>query len=476
MELQLEQQQIPCLIPCAERSIEERFSADYVVPDSLPDAAELLFVEGDLCLWRLDLSDGSAELEGELSARISCADDQGAPMGFPARVPIQFRIRADGIGTGQRPFVNCTVKSMTAHLINSRKIRLQGTLVCSLATYTASEVTVTTGIRAEDCGVFTNHTAETVPYISAVEEQVFTAGDTLALKNGVPADGRLISYASVLIADECECREQQVNLKGRIRSELLYVDAETKALTSETIETPFFCLMDVGAKVSACRFSLHLTSAEIQCRNDEPAVDAAFHLLVQTICYAKQEIEIVTDAYSNRFALHLEWQEQVFSAYSQLEEEHCTAEETIHIETAGKTICAIRAGRKDQRITITALLTDENRRLSSVSGVLETELPSDASVCVDLPSTKIGTDCITVHVPYRVQRKEQESRIQRILVSADSEEAKTRPQAGVTLVRREETMDLWQLARDHASSVEAILAANPERDQMNSWIVLPHVY
>ena len=70
MELQLEQQMISCLIPCVDRSVEERFSTDFVVPDSLPDAAELLLAEGDLCIWRLDLSGGNAELEGEISARI----------------------------------------------------------------------------------------------------------------------------------------------------------------------------------------------------------------------------------------------------------------------------------------------------------------------------------------------------------------------------------------------------------------------
>ena len=183
MELQLEQQMISCLIPCVNRSVEERFSTDFVVPDSLPDAAELLLAEGDLCIWRLDLSGGNAELEGEIAARISFTDEHGSPESFPVSVPVQLRVRDDAIASGQRPFLRCRVKTINAHLLNSRKVRVQGAVQCVLVTYGASEIAVTTGFAPCEQNIYERKAQIRIPYISAVEEQVITTEERLPLQH-----------------------------------------------------------------------------------------------------------------------------------------------------------------------------------------------------------------------------------------------------------------------------------------------------
>ena len=93
MELQLEKQTIPCYQRTAQCAAEERFSADCVVPDALPDVGSLLLTEGDFCLWRLDVADGSAELEGELRADVCYTPEEGgAPVSFPVSVPVQLHL------------------------------------------------------------------------------------------------------------------------------------------------------------------------------------------------------------------------------------------------------------------------------------------------------------------------------------------------------------------------------------------------
>ena len=61
------------------------------------------------------------------------------------------------------------------------------------------------------------------------------------------------------------------------------------------------------------------------------------------------------------------------------------------------------------------------------------------------------------------------------LVFAEMEEVITAPPSGVSLVRREENADLWELAKANRSSVHAIQTANPGNDQKRKWLVIPHL-
>ena len=471
MELQLEQKQIPCLIPIANRSAEDRFSSDFVVPDALPDAAELLLTEGDLCLWRLDLSEESAELEGEIAIRICCADENGTLMSFPVRVPVLMHIRSDAIAAGQRPFLHCSIVNMTSHLINSRKVRVQGMIRCALVTYDTSEITVTTGIHPEERKIFQRKEHTLLPYISAVEEQVLTAEETLPLGRGIPSDGCLISYASALTADSCDCQDQRVAVKGRICTSLLYQDAETQELISEDVDTPFSCILDINGDVSKCRLSLHLTSGEVRCRNDDPAVDTEFHVLVQVVCYAEQEVEYAADAYSNEADLKLNWTELSFPKLLQ-ETEQTAIEEAVSGELGDKTICAVRTGIQGEKIIVTMLLQDTNHRFSSI---IETLKPGCVPERLGQTTVRHGDHGQVLHVPITVQKNQEEMISFRNLSCAEEGEQVNRYSSGVTLVRREETADLWKLAKDNCSSVEAIEKANPEQEQTRKWLVVPHV-
>ena len=472
MELQLEQQHIPCLIPCAQRSTEEQFSTDAVVPDSLPDAAELLLTEGDLCLWRLDLSDGSAELEGEIDARVCCADEAGCLMSIPVRVPVQLRLRSESISSGQRPFIRCRIKKLSGHLLNSRKVRVQASVYCSLVTYGVSEMTVTTGIESEDQKLYLRKSKMTFPYLSAVEERVITTEDTVSLQRGVPSGGRMISYDSVPIADVCECCDQRVTVKGSIRTSLLYQDSESQSLITEKIDTPFSCVLDIDGAVSSFKLSIHLTSTDVRCRNDDPAVDTAFHLLIQAICFAEQELEYITDAYSNRAELSLEWEEQSFPVHNTAKTEQCVLEEEVPYDLSGKSVCTVRTSLQADGVAVSMLFLDSGQKYSSVSCYLKTDQTIER---IEEPSVEPGKNGLMVRAPVMLMEETDQHGSVRVLSAADLQENRMEIRSGVTFVRREEATDLWELAKMNQSSVDAIRSANPELDQHYKWFVIPHV-
>ena len=472
MELQLEQQQIPRLILCAQRSVEERFSVDIVIPDSMPDAVQLLLAEGDLCLWRLNLTDGSADLEGEIDARVCCMAEDHTLISMPARVPVQMRLRSGAIETGQKPFLQCRVANLSGQLLNSRKMRVQASVQCTFSSYGLSDVTVTTGIALDDQNLYVRKSEATLPYLSSVEEQVITAEETVSLQRGVPADGLLISCSSVPVADVCEYGEQRVIVKGNILTTVLYQEAAGQNLISETIETPFSGMIDVNGEVKSCRLSLHLTSEEVRCRKDDPAVDTSFHLLLQVICFSEQGIEYVSDAYSNCAELNLNWEDQTFSKLTKQDPVQCILEKEIPCDLNGNIICAAVADHRGEKAVVTVLLQNDNKEFSAVSCELKSE---QELIRLDQPTVQPGIGGLIVRVPIVFQKESETTASIRSLISAEMGESVSDPAPGVTLVRRGPDPDYWTLAKENHSSVEAILAANPNRDHTLKWLVIPHV-
>lgn len=475
MELQLKQEPIQYYSTSAKRTIEERFSHDCVVPDSRRDAADVLLSEADLCLWRLDLTDGSAELEGEVSVQICCLDDLGEMMGFPVSVPIAIRLRDDRIASGQKPFMRCSASDLSVQMINSRKLRITGLIRFVLETFVTSEILVTTAFEEERPGLYSRKAVLTVPSVTAVEEQVFTASETIALKKGVPLEGKLLSMSSVPLTDGCTSSDQRVSVTGRILTTLLYWDERTRSLVTETVETPFSQWVDTGKPCAAFRSSLHLTSEHVQCRNDDPAVDTEFHLVLQIVCCSEAQIESITDAYSNAAPLTMSWEEYELNGIAEAETGQQLAEDTIHCEMSGKEVCAARASFRSESAEITVLLRDENGAIQKKVSKLRLDTQDAIAQSTELPDVRQEADGLRVRLLVMTQNETERSIRLRCLSSAELEEGECVLPSGAAMVRRADEMDLWQLAKENRSSVEAILMANPEREVPYRWILVPHV-
>lgn len=476
MELHLEQQQISTFALQANRPAEERFSSDCVIPDSLPDAASLLLTEGELCLWRLDLSEGSAELEGEIGARVCFLTESGEAIGFPVSIPISVRFRGEDLKSGLRPFLRCSVAELTGQLLNSRKIRLQGRLACELTLFTPRDLALTTGVGSGENGIFQKREQKSFSVISAVEEQVFSVSETLPLRLGFPADGRLLSYHSVPVLEETQILDDRLILRGRVVTVLLYRDVQRGALVSETVETPFSQLVDVTTDrmISDVDSVIHLTSSELRCRNDDQAIETEFHLVAQTVCFSSVDSDCVIDAYSTRGTLSLSWTSDPLPAIPRAHRRD-TVEGTLPCDPSGKAVCAARSALRGDRVDITLLLQGGESGVSILNGQLVLPEGTQYPVLADAPVVATGPEGYAVHLPvvYRETAAPPEP-MQQVSAAVLEQQDEPDQRPSVKLVRRTDT-DLWTLAKMNASSEDAIRAANPESDPPARWLLIPRV-
>lgn len=95
MELQLGKQKRMMYARVFDRTEEETCSADAVVPDALGDIGAIVVTEGTFCLWNLDFSDKSAQIEGSVAADVVYEEEGGALRSFPVELPVKVRINGE---------------------------------------------------------------------------------------------------------------------------------------------------------------------------------------------------------------------------------------------------------------------------------------------------------------------------------------------------------------------------------------------
>ena len=109
MELQLGKQKHMIYARVFDRTEEETCSADSVVPDALGDIGTILVTEGTFCLWNLDFSEKSAQIEGSIAADVVYAEEDGTLSSFPVELPVKVRISGETLSPDVRPWLRLSL-------------------------------------------------------------------------------------------------------------------------------------------------------------------------------------------------------------------------------------------------------------------------------------------------------------------------------------------------------------------------------
>ena len=120
MDLQLGKQKRMMYARVFDRTEEETCSVDAVVPDALGDIGAIVVAEGTFCLWNLDFSDKSAQIEGSIAADVVYAEEGGALRSFPVELPVKVRISGETLSPDVRPPRWTRAPSIRARCVSRR--------------------------------------------------------------------------------------------------------------------------------------------------------------------------------------------------------------------------------------------------------------------------------------------------------------------------------------------------------------------
>ena len=222
MELQLGKQKRMMYARVFDRTEEETCSVDAVVPDALGDIGAIVVAEGTFCLWNLDFSDKSAQIEGSIAADVVYAEEGGALRSFPVELPVKVRISGETLSPDVRPWLRCTLTALDARAVNSRKVRVTARLSLCLHAYRETELALTDRIEGDGGAVFTRTETLRVQIPVSVEEKTFTVSETHRFLSGQPEDDRLLCHTETVLLDDVSAagrgvcvRQSPISRRGR---------------------------------------------------------------------------------------------------------------------------------------------------------------------------------------------------------------------------------------------------------------------
>ena len=478
MDLRLKRERVEFLSCLIHRSTEDAFTSDAVIRDTLPDADEVVFTNGDFCLWRLDLSNGMAECEGEWKGSVCyCAEETGVLCSFPVSVGVRMRIHDDKIVPELKPYASFQVTELSAQLMNSRKIRVRVRVKMTLRAYQADELEYSTDVEDMSEDLFQKTEKTSCSVITSVEEQVFTAADSLKLRS-LPQDG-ILAAGSEVIAEAPMRSGSRAVVRGHVATHLLYQSEEQATPVYETIETPFSQLLDIHDDIGneTLMTGLQLTSSSIHLTEDG-TLETEFHIVAQTICAHELQISALTDVYSVADSLTLEPETMVTERWIAQETVITTAEVAVsnskEISGVIASSAQLRSFQKTESgysgtVTIAALSQRTDGRLVEfrTEAPLLLEVISDCEVYdlqIALPEVTLAGEQVRVQISVAAQTVTAERKNTACLrsVSREGPDPMLGMLPSLTLKHIEEDEDLWSVAKQYASSVAAIQAANPQ--------------
>lgn len=299
MELQLGKQKRMMYARVFDRTEEETCSVDAVVPDALGDIGAIVVAEGTFCLWNLDFSDKSAQIEGSIAADVVYAEEGGALRSFPVELPVKVRISGETLSPHVRPWLRCTLTALDARAVNSRKVRVTARLSLCLHAYRETELALTDRIEGDGGAVFTRTETLRVQIPVSVEEKTFTVSETHRFLSGQPEADRLLCHTETVLLDDVSAAGSRVILQGRVCAAVTYLPQGQICPAVETFETAFSQMLDCPADTSPCLLhtTVNLTAAylNVSAAADGAALEAEYHLVAQTVCLADAVADCVAD-------------------------------------------------------------------------------------------------------------------------------------------------------------------------------------
>ena len=482
MELVFQENQVEYLnrILCDTVIFEQ--TADVVVPDALPDIDRVVDAFGNVIIRSEECTAGSASAGGTVQAGVIYVGEDGSVQTVPAEIPFSARRDFPKDQEDCTLQCRCSLASVDARPLNSRKLLVRVSLSCCLTVYAGTRC-MFYDLPDPASNLQLRRTELPLQMPAGLGEKSFVLNEELELKPEEPAVERLLKY-------QCRPRILEQNVvgdkavfKGSLQIHALYEDREEK-LHSRDWSVAFSQYAQLpreldGGALDTC---LSMTSAEVEPDSPEDCRRLLFsgNVLAQCTVLGEQKLSFIEDAFCTDALLKPEFAscEMTGILDRQTFRENAVAEEAAGVPV-DLWVCpgepeTVRAGGKitvRQPLSCSLLYYDENGGLQgkilkpSVSA--ETALSENGSCRVteadwDEAFCGTGPEGPEVRIPVTLTLEcsalQTISGIKSVKIEDLPEEERKRPSVILRRTCREE--DLWELAKACRTPVKNILEAN----------------
>lgn len=452
-------------------------TAESIVPDSCPDAVEVLHTSGVCFLRGKELSDGLLSLSAGVSASaVLGVEGRNAPEVVEVYIPMSLKLEDSSLSGGQNCRVSVELRRLDGHLVNPRKVMVRAAVRISVWVYGQEHQEHLT--ECLDSTVQILKQTAPIRCLQAMGEKNYTVEDRVSLVS----EGEMAAVAG------CQIRLRHTDTKltgtrgvfrGTAGLTVLYLDEAGKVKTAET-QLPFSQYIDLGdcQETDELCLTSHLTGADVT-PGPEGALNVTLQLLTVAEVWGKTEIGYIGDMYSICGNTEPEWQECCHE--SLLDRQHFAPVAHGAAEgAAGKYLFSslisgdISSRRNGESVTMTLPVTvyllyeEETGALKGGSCRVELEATTQAAEncrfeCVGEQLEVIAAQdgAVNVKVSGEMTVISYGTTLVKEIVGAELTEEEGKSGGPGLIIRRPKPGEtLWLLAKDYRTTQEAIARAN----------------
>lgn len=306
MDLQINHDSICVNETVFSSSVEQGVEIDYMLPDYCKSIFKILKASIEPKISSIRISGDKLNIDGMATARIIylseedssiCAVTQKQPFSKTIDINCEYD-SPEIISSVKTDYANCRV-------INSKHLDMRGALTISIEIINPKCTQAVTD--ASGGGLQLRKEAITVSDENRFASKQFTVMQSIDAPYGKPEFGSVINCSASCESGESKIVSNKVITKGEVSLHILYSPKSEEASALPEImdvTIPISQIVDVDGIDDEynCVINFDVCSAEIAESEEQNSIDVMLLINVSCTGYKNKQVNIVTDAYSTKFA------------------------------------------------------------------------------------------------------------------------------------------------------------------------------
>jgi hypothetical protein len=506
MELQLKRNQINCFESVLHMTMLQEETAEMIVPDACPDILRIADTEGIACIRNKEAKAGVAQIDGIVKTTVLYVPDGTVGLQrLPLQIPFSCKIEHAGIVPQMVLQVRPSIASMETRIMNPRKILVRVQICLYVEGCVPDTIELCKEIETESTvSLQTLQREQTIWIITGVGEKPFQFSDQMNLPSGKPDVEEVLKYRVFVSCDDAKMIGTKLIFKGEVATRIFY---RSVAGSLQTVEytLPYSQMMEMkGVEESAnCAVSVILSDLSIGVESDGEGSSFEFSMgfLAQAQAWEEKRITVLSDLYSTSCSAVPQIQNYFFHSLREVGENRKSRRETIETTVLPKSVLdayvmtgAVAQMQEEEykvfstetQVMVLYLGEDNQIYEASMRVPVEEKIVMDAEKTCSCRAVCPGEVFATptpggLEVRYPVDFSFQTlTELKMAGISAVTLEEGEKIERPSMVVRMTEAGDrIWDLAKQYASTMEDICAANALEDQdselpVGRLLLIPH--
>lgn len=484
MEAKLKISEFDCYKCSFSETLRKEEARDAVVPDTMPDIAEVLCCWGTILIRSKDVSAGRLRVEANIPAGVLCRAEDGSLRHVEVNVPVFLSVESEKISDAAVACARLKLLEMEARTLNPRKILVRAEISAELSCYESGKFVCTEGVEGEE-HIHAHLRERVISLPTAVGEKSFAVNDDIALPPAAEGAKSVFCAGCECVVDETKTVGTKLIVKGRVKSRLVLPE-EDGTLRHLEPGTDFSQIIELGCEAGEGFRQVWIIPSGAYCsitQENEGRITLEYHLVAQHVCYGDKKLLLMDKAYSNLYELEPQFAEtetECICEVSPVRENLRQLFETMR--SLGEVLwggvkCgkAVFEGEKMLLpLSFTVLCTGADgiwceRRSTQLSfrvpdwgkeRCLKSVEPGELVILPVPGGMEVRMETLA-HI-YTVER-EKVCHVSSLCYDEDCP-IDNSEKPSLVLLRPEEGEELWEIARENCSCEDAILAANGMED------------